>query len=412
MKTERLITIQTNEQIKLPVVYYCFRDFRIHENWNIIMGMEKAKEMKTSFRIVYIIPQRLTRRKHNFIMNAIEECVEKASDLNIVTELVSENNFMRIKHSLSHHFFDFHPTLSKKYIFENKINTITTYCTKYPGHVYCIDTHNIVPCWYVSNKAEYSARFFRQKVEKYWTEFLEEFPPLTPLPNKRCTKLTYNTDGIIVLEDSKALNIIGTYEKAKERLEYMLSNIDAYPEVRSHLSPYINYGIISTQEIIRQLPYMSLFGSFLDQVFIRRELSDNFCYYKDPNDLNSLSNWIVSNIEKHRMDIREHILTLEDLEMGRSPDDTWNSIQHELVTTGRLVGDKRMYWAKMFAYWTSNIEEAISFCLYLNDKYQLDGDVPAGIVNILWSLVGLHDRTFKETPILGRVRKIKKKPKV
>lgn len=51
-----------------------------------------------------------------------------------------------------------------------------------------------------------------------------------------------------------------------------------------------------------------------------------------------------------------------------------------MVSEGKMHGFLRMYWAKKILEWTSSPEEALSSCLYLNDRYELDGQDPNGFV--------------------------------
>lgn len=45
-----------------------------------------------------------------------------------------------------------------------------------------------------------------------------------------------------------------------------------------------------------------------------------------------------------------------------------------------MHGFLRMYWAKKILEWTTSPEEALSVALYLNDRYELDGQDPNGFV--------------------------------
>lgn len=45
-----------------------------------------------------------------------------------------------------------------------------------------------------------------------------------------------------------------------------------------------------------------------------------------------------------------------------------------------MHGFLRMYWAKKILEWTSSPEEALAIALYLNDRYELDGQDPNGFV--------------------------------
>lgn len=50
--------------------------------------------------------------------------------------------------------------------------------------------------------------------------------------------------------------------------------------------------------------------SFLEEVVVRRELSDNYCHY-EPNyyNLKGAAQWAQDSLEKHKSDKREYIYT-------------------------------------------------------------------------------------------------------
>jgi Deoxyribodipyrimidine photo-lyase type II (EC 4.1.99.3) len=60
---------------------------------------------------------------------------------------------------------------------------------------------------------------------------------------------------------------------------------DPTKDAQSGLSPYLHFGQISAQ--MTALRIMALSGNhteFLDELIVRRELSDNFCYYNEHYD--------------------------------------------------------------------------------------------------------------------------------
>ncbi|MBS3779194.1 MAG: hypothetical protein KGY41_02245, partial [Desulfovermiculus sp.] len=75
-----------------------------------------------------------------------------------------------------------------------------------------------------------------------------------------------------------------------------------------------------------------------------------------------------------------------------------------LLLSFPLPFSMRMYWAKKILEWTESPEQAISFAVYLNDRYELDGRDANGYVGVLWSIGGLHDHGFKKRPVFGTVR--------
>ena len=96
--------------------------------------------------------------------------------------------------------------------------------------------------------------------------------------------------------------------------------------------------------------------------------------------------------------------TLEQFERAETHDELWNAAQIEMVTTGKMHGFMRMYWAKKILEWTPDVQTSINTALYLNDRYELDGNDPNGVVGVMWSVCGIHDRAWNERPVFGKVR--------
>ena len=64
----------------------------------------------------------------------------------------------------------------------------------------------------------------------------------------------------------------------------------------------------------------------------------------------------------------------------------------------------RMYWAKKILEWTPDVETAMKWAIYLNDKYFLDGRDPNGYAGMAWAMVGKFDRAWFERPVFGKIR--------
>lgn len=95
--------------------------------------------------------------------------------------------------------------------------------------------------------------------------------------------------------------------------------------------------------------------------------------------------------------------TFEQLECGGTGDAAWNAAQREMLLTGRMHGYMRMYWGKMLLAWASSPQSAHAQCVYLNDKWELDGRTANGYLGIAW-VFGAFDRPFPARPIFGQVR--------
>jgi deoxyribodipyrimidine photo-lyase len=78
---------------------------------------------------------------------------------------------------------------------------------------------------------------------------------------------------------------------------------------------------------------------------------------------------------------RENTYTFEEFDRAATHDALWNAAQRELVSTGKMHGYMRMYWAKKILEWTPDPLSAFDTALVLNDRYSLDGRDPNGWVS-------------------------------
>jgi deoxyribodipyrimidine photo-lyase len=178
---------------------------------------------------------------------------------------------------------------------------------------------------------------------------------------------------------------------------------------QSQLSPYLHFGQLSAQrvalEVVGRNAPPAAEEAFLEELIVRRELADNFCFYNASYDsFKGFPRWAQVTLHDHRKDPRAYSYTLKELENARTHDDLWNAAQTEMIVKGKMHGYLRMYWAKKILEWAENPEQALRTALYLNDKYELDGRDPNGYAGIAWSIGGVHDRPWKERGIFGKIR--------
>ncbi|XP_062595077.1 deoxyribodipyrimidine photo-lyase-like, partial [Saccostrea cucullata] len=167
-----------------------------------------------------------------------------------------------------------------------------------------VDAHNLVPCWAASPKLEYGARTIRNKIHNQLSQFLTEFPPVCKHPHKskspskpvdwsaaedslevdrKVTEVDWAVPG-----STAGLNMLESF--CKERLKYFGSERNnPNKNALSNLSPWVKFGQISVQRCIltvRQYrsKYKESVDSYIEEAVIRRELSDNFCYYNEKYD--------------------------------------------------------------------------------------------------------------------------------
>jgi deoxyribodipyrimidine photo-lyase len=245
-----------------------------------------------------------------------------------------------------------------------------------------------------------------------------------------------------LLSDIPSNGIVYTFPEPKVSLDDFLGKYASYDENRndptkdaqSNLSPYLHFGQLSSLRIALQLTARGVNpqeSAFLEEIIVRKELSDNFCLYNTSYDsFDGAPAWARKSLLMHADDEREFTYSLEQLENAQTHDDVWNAAQMQLRRTGKIHGYMRMYWAKKVLEWSpaeareepmlnghpfrvklhnqlsdlSGAAWAIAVLVYLNDFYSIDGGDPNGYVGILWSVAGVHDRPWGKRPVFGAIR--------
>ncbi|MGC9089628.1 MAG: deoxyribodipyrimidine photo-lyase [Caldisericia bacterium] len=406
------------------IIYWMNREQRVNDNLCIYYGLFLSKKYNKKFGILFnIFPSFLdaSLRQFDFMIKGLIEIEESLNELGIPFFVLSgstkENilNFIKEKR-VSLLITDSFPLKIikeiKKYLKE-----------KIDIPFYEIDAHNIIPPYLISEKQEFSAFTLRKKYEKVLSKYLIEPPKMDGLIKKE--KIINKTNWNNIYENLKvdksikptlffkpgekeAFNILNDFIKNKLNF-YIRNKNNPNIEGLSNLSPYLHFGMISplrvTLEVNKSNSIDENKRSFLEELIIRRELSENFLFYNENYDNeNGIPNWARKTLEDHLSDEREYVYSLKDFEEGKTHDDLWNACQKEMVITGKMHGYMRMYWAKKILEWSKDYKEAIKIAIYLNDKYELDGRDPNGYTGILWSIGGLHDRPFKERKIFGKIR--------
>lgn len=407
-----------------PVVYWMSRDQRVHDNWALVFAQEMALERKVPLIVVFcLVPEFLGAavRQYGFMLKGLKEVEEKLREKSISFYVLTGQPGIEIpvfidRYSAAELVTDFDPL-------RIKLNWKAQVAEKIDITFYEVDTHNIVPCWVASPKQEYAAYTIRPKIKRLLPEFLEDFPDIqehryhweeTPETDRDEIARTLRVDLSVPEVDWIHPGENASHEKLRK---FIKEGLERYPEDRndpnkdavSNLSPYLHFGHISSQRVALEVNRSSVSqeskDAFLEELIIRKELSDNFCFYNEHYDsFSGFPDWAKKTLDDHRKDAREYIYSLEDLESSRTHDDLWNAAQMEMVKTGKMHGYMRMYWAKKILEWTETPEDALRIAIYLNDKYELDGRDPNGYVGIAWSIGGVHDRAWKERPVFGKVR--------
>ncbi|MBI9101770.1 MAG: deoxyribodipyrimidine photo-lyase [Spirochaetales bacterium] len=413
------------------------REKRLEDNWGLIYGLELAWRHAQSFSIIYTLYNDIFKenpRADLFSITGLIETAERAEELGVDFTVLSGREPADLileyesTHTVSAVICDFHPLRFQQ---QEQIKL----AAHSDAPVFEVDSHNIVPARVVSDHQEFGAHTLRIKIERLLPEFLTDFPNLFDLISKVMLKkapkvMKKNTEGTreklfrtMESEESCKRIIIGEEFQPGSRagtnklMDFIENKLYAYAadrnnptlEAVSGLSPYFNSGQISPQRaaLLISIIYQGtpLKNGILDELIVRRELSDNFCFYtSDYENMAGFPNWAKQSLKEHREDLREYIYTLEEFENSDTHDPLWNAAQKQLVLTGKMHGYMRMYWAKKILEWTLSPEQALKYAITLNDRYALDGRDPNGYAGCAWAIGGLHDRAWKSRPVFGKIR--------
>jgi len=404
-----------------PVVYWMSRDQRAFDNYALLAAWQKAQETGSPLLVVFCLQKTFLgaqKRVFDFMIQGLMQVELDLIDLNIPFVILQGNPVEEMssfvnKVCASVLYTDFSP-LKVGVRWRNEV------VAKISIPFYEVDAHNIVPVWKASNKREFSARTIRPKIHSLLSEFLIEIPRLGKY------KHTFQKDNVfapinwqeIYPQKFDKIIFVGGRLEAEKRLRIFVKNKltkytvfknDPNEDVLSDLSPYLHFGQISAQRIALEVGKSNISKNnmdvFLEEIIVRRELAENFCYHTPNYDtFDAFPTWAKETLNKHRRDKRDFLYTKEDFENAKTHDKLWNATQKEMVKTGKMHGYMRMYWAKKILEWTTTPENALEIAIYLNDKYELDGRDPNGYAGIAWSMGGLHDRPWFERPIFGLVR--------
>lgn len=401
------------------------RDQRVADNWALLYGLEQARERAAPLYVVFGLSSRFldaTARQYGFMLDGLREVEKRLLSLNVPFCVlpgppdVTVPAFLdRLGASLL--ITDFDPLRIKR-------GWVEGVSTRIKAPLHQVDARNIVPVWTASTKQEFSARTFRPKIGKLLPRFLEPFPvperhPFGPAgwPDpvdwknvKKSVAADASIPAAAGLEPGEEAAFACMTRFINERLSrYEKDRNDPCLDGQSHLSPYLHFGQLASQRVALDVLASAVTGrgkdAFLEELVVRRELSDNYCFYNPFYDSpRGFPAWAVTSLQQHASDPRPVLYDRTELEHGETSDPAWNAAQMEMVQTGRMHGYLRMYWAKKLLEWSGSPGEAQEVAIWLNDKYQLDGRDSNGYAGIAWSIGGVHDRPWPERPVFGKIR--------
>lgn len=409
-----------------PVVYVMAREQRVADNWALSYAAEQAQTRGVALLVLFAVGPMFndgSRRHNQWMIASLQEVEKNLGKHNILLYVVCGEwqnvipDFCNT-HGVGQVVFDFNP-LEPVRSWRRAVADTLSICVE------VVDARNIIPCWVASPKAEFAAHTFRPKVHKVLEEFRQEFPVLKkpatahtgPIPEHDWATISSFRD---VSVEAPMPEWITPGEAAAHRVleqfladrinDYAAKRNDPNESVLSNLSPYLRWGNISAQRVA--LSVEAKRGTrredkdaFLEELIVRRELTDNYVYYTDNYaSLAGAHAWAQKTHAEHRDDEREHVYTFQEFEQAKTHDPLWNAMQIQMVREGKMHGWCRMYWAKKILEWTNTPEYAIEVALTLNDRYELDGRDSNGVVGVMWSIAGVHDRAWTERPVFGKVR--------
>lgn len=412
------------------VLYVMSREQRVQDNWALIVAQRVAITYKVPLVVGFHVisgPGYGVLQQYEFMFEGLDEVSRQLAVLHIPFEVVSGNwlglmrEWMRrIEPGLV--VFDMSPLRCSRKKHREFAELELSACVE-------VDSHNIVPVWLASNKQEWAAYTLRPKIKRVWEEYLLEPPKLVRHPYSILSSNDFKRD--VWLErirlsrlsgyipgyrggESAAQEVMKTF--LKEQLKnYGRDRNDPTKYALSGLSPYLHFGMLASLRVALLLQktvvdsddqlVCSSGEEFWEELVVRKELADNYCYYNSNYDVwDGIPEWGKQTLNDHRGDHRRYVYTLDQFESARTHDQYWNAAQIQLLKTGKIHSYMRMYWAKKILEWSESPETAIVIAVYLNDTYHLDGRDPNGYVGILWCIGGLHDRPWPEREIYGKVR--------
>ncbi|KAF7223229.1 CPD photolyase [Nothobranchius furzeri] len=411
------------------ILYWMLRDQRVQDNWALIHAQQLAAQENLPLHVCFclVVPKSplSTLRHYSFLLKGLEEVAKECKQLNIQFHLlhgaagdllpafVSDRDFGAV-------VTDFSPLREHLQLLKDVQKKL-----KKDVPLMQVDAHNVVPCWEASPKLEYAARTIRGKITSRLPEFLTDFPAVEKHPHTavRTAKPVDWDEALASLDVDRSVE---EPQWAKPGTAAGMAMLESFIDVRlklfnthrndpnaaalSQLSPWIRFGHLSAQRVALQVRRCGKnatesVASFIEELVVRRELTDNFCFYNENYDsVKGAYEWAQKTLNDHAKDKREYLYTREQLEQAQTHDKLWNAAQYQMVRDGKMHGFMRMYWAKKILEWTSSPEEALSIALYLNDRYELDGQDPNGFVGCMWSICGIHDQGWSERPVFGKIR--------
>ncbi|WP_300160715.1 deoxyribodipyrimidine photo-lyase [Solidesulfovibrio sp.] len=409
-----------------PVVYWMHREQRAADNWALLHAADLARDAGAPLCVVFALAPAFpgaSRRHYDFLLRglAATEADLRAAGIPLVLlpgdPATTVPDFLRAA-SAGVCVADFDPMPVKG-------RWLAAVAEAGACPLVEVDAHNVVPCRRASDKREWAAATLRPKIHRLLSEFLEPFPELAAFPATNLAgfaPVDWPAAGASVAaaaEPAPVPDVVPGPAAGRKALrafvadrlgEYAARRNDPNAGATSGLSPYFHFGQLAPQraalaalEAKARAPEGA--DAFFEELVVRRELAENFrLHTPDGDPYEALPDWAKKTLADHADDARPYVYSPQAFEAAATHSALWNAAERQLTRTGRLHGYMRMYWAKKILEWSPTPRQALATALDLNDRYALDGRNPSGLVGVLWSVGGLHDRPWAERPVFGQVR--------
>lgn len=424
MNLKRVRQLNNQPQKKGPLIYWMQREHRVSDNWALLYAQKLAKENNQDLAVIFCLRTHavdFTERLITFMLEGLKEVEEKLKEYNIpfyflIGDPPDEIPAFLAKHSVGALITEFHSLTMERGWRESIADNIDI-------PLYEVDARNIIPCWIASPKQEFGAYTLRPKYHRQLPEYLDVFPHVAQQVNNTLKQDPIDWESIDkkISKDTSVKKVAwlqpGEQAARQQLRDFIFDKLPKYHEDRndptndgqSGLSPYLHFGHIASQRIVLEIQKhktpIAAEEAFIEEVTVRRELADNFCFYnKNYATTEGFPNWAKETLATHLLDKREYIYSLKELETCKTHDDLWNAAMLQAIKTGIMHGWVRMYWAKKILEWSKTPDDAMKHATFLMDKWFLDGREANGFTGIAWSMGGVHDRAWFDRPIFGKVR--------
>uniref|UniRef100_A0A8B9J603 CPD photolyase n=1 Tax=Astyanax mexicanus TaxID=7994 RepID=A0A8B9J603_ASTMX len=299
------------------VLYWMSRDQRVQDNWALIYAQQLALAEELPLHICFcLVPRYLDAayRQYAFMIRGLQEVAKECKSLDIQFHFLRGDpeqlllDFVK-SWNIGALVTDFNPLRLHLQWIENVRKGL-------PSNIpfLQVDAHNVVPCWEASPKLEYGARTIRGKITKQLPDFLTEFPPVDTHPHAS-KKTSVNWEE--VLDSVEVDRTVGEVEWARPGTSGGMAMLESFIQQRlrlfaternnpnseavSHLSPWLRAGQLSAQRVVKEVQRWGKnaresVASFTEELVVRRELADNFCYYNKEYD--SIAEHLFTENEK------------------------------------------------------------------------------------------------------------------